>query len=95
MSDSIEKQYLSILIFWSRAHDLAPGMYGSFQFQRIDLHNAICKKYGIEHQVCARLTDNLDKYIGFDYHKDYTDAEMDTLTDSFIKELKVLVKQKE
>jgi|GEM_PF-4489572 len=52
------------------------GLYSSFNNERIELHNRLCVMYGLTKEATKRITDRLDKSIGFDYDNNYSESEL-------------------
>lgn len=52
--------------------------YCTANYDRTDIHNLICDYVGVKHDDAEmqRITNNLDKEIGFDVDKDYEKEEV-------------------
>lgn len=89
---NIEIEYLQTILFCSVLQKLCGGSaYCDANFDRIKLHAEICKKYNIDHNICAnKLTDKLDKEIGLDLEVEYSDEEVEVLAKKFIAKLEAL-----
>ena len=59
-------------------------------YERFLLHQALCDHYGISHEETRKITDNLDKYIGYNYELDITEQDIDNLCFKLDEELKKL-----
>lgn len=69
------------------------GYYNSFEYERIELHNKLAEKYSLTRQQVATITDHLDKKIGFDFSKDYSESELCALGEKLKEELTNLSKE--
>jgi hypothetical protein len=60
--------------------------------KRTDLHQQLCEHFGLNHcdPDVQRVTSNLDKSIGFDVEKAYSDEEIEEFAYKLYEKLKEL-----
>lgn len=83
-------KYLSGISFVEKVRAACGGVcYCSAALDRAEIHEKICEILGKEHsdRVILKITNNLDKYIGFDIDADYNSVDIRELAIKLTKKL--------